>query len=186
VRVALALIAVAAALLVAGCGGSGGADSLGDATVTVPSNVSGIGGELKAILDQLPYQGWYTSCVERRFAAALGPGEEEALAALPEAEREKRFEAIVAKVGPACEKSTDRPLVDPNATSQELDLLRAELVPAMREIAESQGLDATQSECLTRAFENLPDRFIVAFGNGDQKARGQILLTVFKTCAASG
>jgi hypothetical protein len=56
----------------------------------------------------------------------------------------------------------------------------------MQGIAESNGLDATQSECLTKTFDKLPDKYIVQFGNGNQKVRGDILLTVFKTCAKAG
>ena len=56
----------------------------------------------------------------------------------------------------------------------------------MTKIAESNHLNPNQSECLTKAFEKLPDKYIVQFGNGDEKTRGDILLTIYKTCAEAG
>jgi hypothetical protein len=171
-----AVLAVLAALLLASCGGGGDRTAaVGNATVTIPSDVHGLKGELRALLEQFPYQRWYTACVEQRFEAG---GEPEAGGSL---------NAILAKAGAACERTSHgRKPVDPNASSQELDLLRAELVPTMVGLAESNGLDPSQSECLTGAFEKLPDKYIVQFGNGDEKLRGDILLTVFKTCAEAG
>ena len=97
---------LAAALLAAGCGGSGGQTaSAGSASVTVPSGVDTLKGELAAILDQFPYQHWYNSCVEKRISRALGPRQEKALSDASDSEREAKlnelpnFEATVAVDG---------------------------------------------------------------------------------------
>jgi hypothetical protein len=172
-RASLALFALLAAALLVGCGGGGDRTAtVGSATVTIPSSVHGAKAELTALLEQFPYQHWFTACVTRRFQAAGEPGDGES-----EAE-------LLAKDETACERSAHgRRPVDPNASSEELDLLRAELAPSMKGLAESHHLGASQSACLTQAFEKLPDRFIVKYGNGDQKTRDAILSIIFKTCA---
>jgi hypothetical protein len=177
----LVIVALAAGVIVAGCGSSGDqTSSLNGQEVTVPGDVHDVYGEVEAFLDQLPYQSWYTRCVVQRLKGALSPTEAEALSELPEAAREKKATAILAKVGPACEESTDRPLVDPNASSKELDLLRAGDIAS---VGESTNFTAAQNACVETGFEELPDSEIVEIGNGTPKARDAILLSVIKPCA---
>jgi hypothetical protein len=186
VRVALALIVVLAAAVVAGCGGTADETvSLGDQTVTVPSETHGVYGELEAILDQLPYQGWYTKCVVGQVEKVLSPAEAEALSQLPEAERDQKALQVTSKAGPTCEAEHNRPVVDPNASSKELDLLRAGYVTSMKAVAESHGADATQTACIEKGFEELPENQLIGIGNGSPKVREGILLSVFKPCAAA-
>ena len=186
VRPSLALIvvlAVAAAAL-AGCGGSSDQTAtLGDQTITVPSDVHGVDAELEAILDQLPYQGWYTRCVVGQVEKVLTPKEAEALSQLPESEREQQAMAITSKAGPICEKQHHRPVIDPNASARELDLLRAGYVTSMKGVAESHGADAAQTACIEKGFEALPPKQLIGIGNGTPKAREGILLSVFRPCS---
>ncbi len=98
----------------------------------MPSDVHGFKRELKAILDQLPYQRWYTDCVVGEVEKLLGPAESEELSDLPEAKREQKLNEIAAKAGPNCEKKTNRPPIDPNASGKELDLLRAGYLTSMK------------------------------------------------------
>lgn len=186
-RATLALIALlaAAALAVAGCG-VGSSDqtvSLGDQTVTVPGDAHGVYAELQAILDQLPYQGWYTRCVVKQVEKVLSPSEAEALSELPEAERERQALAITSKAGPACEARHHRPVVDPDASAKELDLLRAGYVSSMAAVAESHGASSTQTACIEEGFSELPPKLLIGIGNGSKKAREGILLSVFKPCS---
>jgi hypothetical protein len=184
VRATLLVIVVLAAIVVAGCGSSGQTVSVGSGqTVTVPDDVHGVYGELEAILEQLPYQHWYTKCVVKQVEGVLSPSEAEALAELPESEREQKAIQITSKAGPACEKATGRPVIDPNASAKELDLLRAGYVTSMKALAEANGLTATQTACVERGFEELPDPKIIGIGNGTEKSREGILLSVFKPCA---
>ncbi len=146
----------------------------------MPSDVHDVYGEVEAFLDQLPYQGWYTHCVQKRVEAAISPAEAKALSGQPESEREVKATQIIAKAVPACERSTDRPVIDPNASSAELDLLRAEDISS---VAESTNLTAAQDACVEQGFEELPDSAIVEIGNGTTKARDGIPLSVIKPCA---
>jgi hypothetical protein len=185
-RVALALIAVLAAPVLAGCGG-GSADqtsSVGKETITVPGDTHGVYAELEAILDQLPYQSWYTRCVVGQVEKVLSPDEAEELAELPEAEREEKALQITSKAGPICEAEFHRPMIDPNASSKELDLLRAGYVTSMKAVAKSNGASAAQAACIERGFEKLPEKELIAIGNGSKTVREGILLSVFKPCAS--
>jgi len=184
-RLALLVAAVlAGGVLVAGCGGSDGESAtVGGGTVTVPSDVKDVYGELEAILDQLPYQGWYTHCVVAKVEGLLTPKEAEGLADLPEAEREAKATRIIGKAGPACEKS-GRPIIDPNASSKEFELLRtASIVPEMVGLAEANGLSPKAVACIKRTFEAFPDRFLVELRNGTDKVREGILRGAFEPCA---
>jgi hypothetical protein len=184
-RISLLVGAVlAAAVLVAGCGGSGDQTlSVGEGeTITVPTDVSGFYGELKAILDQFPYQQWYVNCVVGEAKKILGPEGAEELEELPEAEREEKAQEAAAKAEPACEK-TDRPTVNPNASSEEIELLRVSSVPGITEFAESNGMSKTQVACVQSFFKKLPDKKIIELRNGTDKAREGILVSVFRPCA---
>jgi hypothetical protein len=188
-RAALALIAVlaVAAVAVAGCGGSSASQTtatIGGQTVTVPSDTHGVYGELEAILGQLPYEAWYAKCVVDQVKKALSPDEAEALAELPEGERDEKALAITSQAGPACEAQHHHlTVVDPNASSKELDLLRAGYVTSMKAVAESNGATPDQAACVERGFEELPEKEMIAIGNGSKTVREGILLSVFKPCS---
>jgi hypothetical protein len=178
----LAAAAIAAAL--AGCGGSNDQTvTVGQGqTITVGGDVHGFYDELETILDQFPYQHWYVGCVMKEARKLLDPKEAKELEELPEAEREERSTAIAAKAGPACEKS-GRPVIDPNASSKQLELLRAGSLPAMTELAESNGYSPTQVACVQSFYEKLPNKKLIELRNGTKKVREGILVSVFRPCA---
>ena len=180
----LVLVALATPAL-AGCGSSGDQTAtVGNGqTVTVPGDVHGVYGELEAILDQLPYQHWYTKCVVDQVEKVLSPAEAETLSELPESQREQKAIAITAKAGPDCEKKTGRPPIDPNASSKELDLLRAGYITSMVALSEANKLTPGQTSCVESGVESLPDKQLIEIGNGTEKVREGILLSVFKPCA---
>jgi hypothetical protein len=186
-RAVLALLAVLAAAALAGCGG--GSDdqtvSVGEETITVPGDTHGVYAELSAILDQLPYRPWYTKCVIGEVEKVLDPKEAEALAELPEAEREAQAMQITSQAGPACEAKHGGPVIDPNASAEELDLLRAGYVTSMKAVAESHGASPSQITCVETGFQQLPEKELIEIGNGTKKVREGILLSIFKPCASS-
>jgi hypothetical protein len=186
VRATLLVIVAFAAAVVAGCGGGSGDATLSvgnGQTITVSGDVHGFYGELEAILDQFPYQHWYSDCVVRKAKQLLSPAEAETLSELSESEREQKETQVIANAGPACEESTGRPVIDPNASSKELDLLRAGSIPAITEFAEAKGFSADQVGCVQNRIETLSDKQLIATRNGSQKVREGILLSVFKPCA---
>jgi hypothetical protein len=184
-RATLALIVVLAAGLLAGCGGSGAGGGSGGQTITVPGGTHGVYAELRAILDQLPYQSWYTRCVVGQVRRKLTPAAAESLGDLPEVERDEKAFGIIAAAGPTCERRHGRAIVDPNATPQELDLLRDGYVTSQTEVAEANGASPSQTECVRKGFEALPDKAIIGIANAPDKVREGILLSVFKPCASS-
>jgi hypothetical protein len=186
VRLVLSAVVVALlAVVLAGCGSSGDQTlSVGnEETITVPSDVHGFYGEMEAILDQFPYQHWYTHCLVRASKHLLSPAEAEALSQLPESRREQKVTQVTATAAPACEEAIGRPVVDPNASSKQLDLLRAGTIPAMTELAEAKGLSPAQVSCVQNGFETISDKQLIALRNGTDKVREGILLSVFKPCA---
>jgi hypothetical protein len=180
-----AIVVVLLAAAVAGCGGSGDQTlSVGnDQTITVPGDVHGFYGELEAILDQFPYQRWYTDCVVRASKHLPSPAEAEALSELSESEREQKVAQVTGKASPACEKAIGRPVIDPNASSDELDLLRGGTIPAMTELAEANRFTSAQVACVQNGFEKMSDKALIELRNGTEKVREGILLSVFKPCA---
>jgi hypothetical protein len=178
--VLLVLVAIAAVAL-AGCGSSG--DQTANGGFTVSSDVHGLDEELATILDQLPYQHWYTRCVMGEVERVLSPAQADALSELSESEREGKLTAITAKAGPNCEKKTNRPPIDPNASDQELELLRAGYMTSTVALAEANELTSGQTSCVEEGVEALPDKQLIEIGNGTKKAREGILLSVFEPCA---
>ena len=175
---------VAVAALLAGCGGSSDQTlSVGNGqTITVAGDVHGLYGELEAILAQFPYQHWYVACLVREAQQILGPNGAEELEELPQSERQEKFQQTVTKAQPGCEK-TDRPTIDPNASGKEISLLRAGTIPAITNLAETNGMSPTQVACVENFFAKLPDRKIIELHNGTDEAREGILVSVFRPCA---
>jgi hypothetical protein len=179
-----AVLAVLIAAVVAGCGGSGGqTGNLDGGTITVPGDVRGLYGELETFLAQLPYQGWFDKCVITTVKKEVSPAEAERFAKLPEASRGGKAGKIIAKAIPACEQSTDRPLIDPNASEKQLALYRAGNIAPLRELAEDHGLNSDQVACVEKATAELPLKKVVDLGNGSPKVREGIILSVFEPCA---
>lgn len=186
-RAVLALTAVLVAAALVGCGGGSGdaTATIGEGTITVPSDVHGVYGEVEAILDQLPYEAWYSKCVVAQVKKNLSPREAEALSGLPEKEREQKATLVVSQAGPTCQARHHLPVVDPNATGEELDLLRAGTADSMKTLAESHGATEDQVACVEAGFSELPDAKVIAIVNGTKKVREGILLSIFKPCASS-
>jgi hypothetical protein len=184
----LSLIAAVLAVgLLAGCGGGSGdaTATLGDETLTMPSDVHGFYPELEAILAQLPYEAWYAKCVVSEVKKSIDPEEAEKLAELPEDERESLANQATSKAGPICEAKHRLPVVDPKASPKELNLLRAGYVSSMKAVAESKGATASQATCVEEGFEELSDKDLIAVVNGAKTVREGILLEVFKPCTAT-
>jgi hypothetical protein len=181
----LTLLVVLAAGALAGCGG--GSDdptaSVGGETITVPSDAHGVYGELEAILDQLPYEAWYTRCVIHQVRKNLSPSQAEALSELPEDEREAKALQVISGAGPTCQASSHRPLIDAQASRKELDLLRAGFASSMRSLAESGGAQADQVACVEAAVEKLQQSELIEAIDGSKKAREGILLSILDPCA---
>jgi hypothetical protein len=186
VRLVLSALVVALlAAVVAGCGSSGDQTlSVGsEQTITVPSDVHGFYGEMEAILAQFPYQHWYAACVVRASKHLLSPAEAEALSELSESQREAKVTQVTATAGPACEKAIGRPVVDPNASPKQLDLLRAGAIQQIVELAEANHFTSAQVSCVQNGSETISDKQLIALRNGTDKVREGILLSVFKPCA---
>jgi hypothetical protein len=181
----LTLLLVLAAGALAGCGG--GSDdptaSVGGETITVPSDTHGVYGELEAILDQLPYEAWYTRCVVHQVRKNLSPSEADALSELPEDEREAKALQVISGAGPTRQASRHRPMIDAQASGKELDLLRAGFVSSMRGLAEAGGAETEQLACVEAAVEKLQQNELIEAIDGSKKVREGILLSIFKPCA---
>lgn len=185
-RAVLALIAVLLAAAVAGCGGGSGSATVGSGkeTFTVPADVHGFYGELGAILDQLPYEAWYTKCVIAEVKKTLPPKEAEELEELPEEERERKTVEVSSQAGPACEAKHHLPVVDPHASTKELDLLRAGYITSFVALAEAGGASPGQATCVETRIEQLPQEKLIEIGNGTKPVRKGILLSIFKPCTS--
>jgi hypothetical protein len=184
----LVITALLGGLMLAACGGGsgdstgkGGDSTAGGGTVTIPSDVHGYG-ELEALLAQFPYQHWYTNCVLTKVKKELSPKEAETLGDESEGGATSKGEEIIAAAGPACEESSNRPVLDPNASETELALYREGFVDPMRKIAEEKGFKSPGVECVEETVESLPPGKVVGLGNGTHKVREGILLSVLAQC----
>ncbi len=86
---------------------------------------------------------------------------------------------FVSKLGVVLEES------DESALWMEL-IVEDSLLPAKRVeslLKEANELTASQTSCVEERVEGLSDKALVAIGNGTDKVREGILLSVFKPCA---
>ena len=175
----LVIAALATGLLLAACGGSGDeTSSVGRAEITVPSDVHGVVPELEAVLAQFPYQRWYRDCIVATVKKELTPAEAEATEASGAANAEK----IIGAAGSTCKESSHRPIVDPNASEKQLDILRAGFAEQIRPQAERKGFKGTRLECVERTAEELPSGKVLGLANGTHEVREGILLSVLAQC----
>jgi hypothetical protein len=177
----LVIAALAVGLLVTACGGSssgGQSTSVGGTQLTIPSDVEGVIPELEALLAQFPYQRWYKNCIVKTTSEELTPAEAEATESSQAANAEK----IVAAAEASCKEASHRPLVDPNASEKELDLLRAGFKQSARAEAEKHGFEGAQLECIEAKVEELPSGKVLGLVNGTGPVRKGILLSVLAQC----
>ncbi len=175
----LVIAALATGLLLAACGSSNNQSvSVGRATVTVPADVHGVIPELEALLAQFPYQRWYSDCIVATVKKELTPAE----AAAADSNGAPNAEKIVAAAGPTCKKSSNRPIVNPNASEKELDILRAGFVEQIRPEAEKKGFEGAKLECVEQTAEDLPPGKVLGLANGTHGVREGILLSVLAHC----
>ena len=179
----LVIAALATGLLLAACGSSGGqTESVGGGTITVPADVHGVYPELETLLAQFPYQRWYTDCVIARVKKELSPKEAEVLEQRPESSGARKADQIIAAATSACKQSSNRPLIDPDASDKELALFRAGFVGRLRGIAETHGFEGGQLECVEQTMEELPGGKVIGLGNGTPQVREGIELSVLAQC----
>jgi hypothetical protein len=175
----LVIAALATGLLLSACGSSGSeTSSVGQAEITVPSDVHGVIPELEAVLAQFPYQRWYSDCIVATVKKDLTPAEAEATEASGAANAEK----IIGTAGSTCKESSHRPVVDPNASEKQLDLLRAGFFEQIRPQAEKKGFEGARLECVKQTAEELPSGKVLGLANGTHQVREGILLSVLAQC----
>jgi hypothetical protein len=182
VLVVLALGVVAA---LAGCGGGGSGEQTASAdggTITIPEGVHGVYGEIAALLDQFPYQPWFTRCVVAKFKKQVGPAEAKELDEVTEASTSSKEQKVLVEARTACEKSP-RSLIDPNASEEEFARYRAGYVQPLREAAEAKKFSTEGVACVEKKVEELTTAKVLALGNGSAKLGEVILLAILSTCA---
>ena len=183
-RVTLLVIVALAAAVLAGCGSSGGDTASSAAAITIPSGVHDFYGEAEAVLDQLPYQSWYTEVRRREDSVSRSArSKPKKSRPCPNPNGKPKPRRMIAKVGPECEKSSDRPVIDPNASEAEIALYRAGYVAPLTAIAEEDNFDKEGVACVEEAVESLPAKKVVTLGNGARKARAAILVSILTPCA---
>jgi hypothetical protein len=181
---ALAPVAVALALLVAGCGSSGDQTAtIGTSEVTIsgdedPQTFSEVVGLL---LDKTPYQSWYSRCLEGEIEKRLSDAEEDELLDLSKAEAEGRLTELMLPAGKACQQEGRR-YIDPNASAEELDLLRSSEQTGLGLVLRQQGASASLVACLERGVGNLPNDELVELIEGSLRTREALLEGIGEGC----
>jgi len=180
----LALAFTLAAVMVAGCGSGDETATVAGVEVTIPDDTgSSMFAVTRALLRQTPYQPWYQRCVVAQAERLLTPAEARRLSKVPResAQRKRREQRLMLEVAPFCEES-DRDLLDPAASPESFDLVRATTSESMKLLVREEGLGQAVENCIGRVVLGTSDAEFIHIMNTDVKNRERRFLHLISPC----
>jgi hypothetical protein len=163
------LLAVAAAIAVAGCGSS---DEVEDPFAGA-----------KAFLAETAYLPSYQRCVIREGERLATPAELRRIDGLPEEQSLKAGIDILEPATVKCKEDARGPIIDPQATSAELAPLKELSAQAFALGAVEGGATRAQADCLERRVNAMSDAEMIEFGNTTgARAQEKVVLPVLESC----
>ena len=181
------LLALAAALALAACGGSSeetNTVTVGDESVEIEGDVPEDPFEqLRFVLAKFPYKSWYRDCLVAQVEAQLSREELEELAQLPDERARQVALRYALGASPKCEQRGRKP-IDPGADEVEVQLLRLGYASTLEALGKREGLDSDQAGCLSATISKFDDAKVIELGNAAEGEREAILVAVIESCAS--
>lgn len=150
--------------------------TIGSTEVSIPFYISGdelIPATIKRYMAKLGYVPAYRHCVAGELARKISPAELEGDSGVSAtAFKEKTIDAM-AQANPKCSEP-GRPILDPDATPEQIARIRESLVAALPVELASLNLTADQTACAAKRVGQLSDAEVLAAENGGP-SRGQAI-----------
>lgn len=154
----LALLATAATL--AACGG-GGTATIGTSEVTIDHEPESVVDAMRAIAEQEPYEKWALDCVVGQFEKIITPKVESELEDASEKGMGEFLLSHLESINQTCEKP-GRHIFNPQATEEELALVRSSEVQGLRLVLKGAGVPDGIRKCVEGELAALPGPQVVA------------------------
>jgi hypothetical protein len=166
--ISLALLSTGA--LLTACGGGSGTATIGTSEVTVTREPDSVVDAMRAIAEQEPYEKWALDCVIGQFEKVITPAQEEKLEDADEKEVGEFLLPRLESINQACEKP-GRHIFNPNATEEELALVRSSEVQGLRLILKAAEVPPGPRKCIEGELAALPGPQVVALIEASESER---------------
>ena len=123
----------------------------------------------------------FSRCLEGKVEKALTPDEEDELLDLPDAEAEGRLIELILPASEACQVEGRR-YIDPDATAEELDLLRSSEQAGLGALLRQEGAPDSSIACLERGVAELPTDQLVELIQGRLRRREAVIEGIAAGC----
>jgi outer membrane murein-binding lipoprotein Lpp len=182
--VLLALVVVSSGALLAACGSSEKTAKIGTSEVTIAGEPDSLVATIRATAEQFPYEKWAFDCVVGQIEKVIGPAEEERLEGASEKEFGEFILPHLTAMNKACERP-DRHTFNPDASEEELALVRSSEVVGVRAILKAAGVSAAERECVEDRVAHLPGPELVALLEADEAQREVLFVKLGSPCVES-
>lgn len=194
IRIAAVLSIAGLAFLtgLAGCGDDSGSDTVEaeiakGVTISVPSDADQspkefLSDTLNAVADKVGFSDEWKACIASEIDSIPDARLEPILDA-PDGEASTQAALKYnAQISAACEKKVAE-AVDPDATSEQIDALRALTASQLTQTFEGSGASDKQAACMVEQYEALSDNEAVEFANLSARQSFQTLSEWARGCA---
>lgn len=158
--------------------------TVGNTEVLIPFYISGdelLPAAIKRYMAKLGYVTAYRRCVAAEVAKKISPAElEGGSEASATAFKEKTID-VMAQANPKCSEP-GRPILDPNATPEQIARIRESLVAALPVELASLNLTPNQTACAAERVGQISDAEVLAAENGGPSRGEAIFATAMEPC----
>jgi hypothetical protein len=165
----LCLALLATGGLLAACGG-GGTATIGTSEVTIDRTPDSVVDAMRAVAEQEPYEKWALDCVVGQFEKVIDPKVEEELEGASEKKMGEFLLPHLEAINQACEKP-GRHIFNPNATEEELALVRSSQVQGLRLVMKAAEVPAPTRKCIEGELAALSGPQVIALIEASEEER---------------
>ncbi|MBS1845185.1 MAG: hypothetical protein JST53_12275 [Actinobacteria bacterium] len=181
--ICLALLATVVAL--AACGGGSETATIGTSEVTIDREPESVVDAMRAVAEQQPYEKWALDCVIGQYEKIITPKVEDELEGASEKAMGEFLLPHLEAINKACERP-GRHIFNPNATEEELAVVRSSEVQGLRLILKAGGVPAGVRTCVEGELAALPGPQIIALIEADEAEREVLFEELAAPCLGGG
>ena len=176
---------VASALALTACGGGSQTATIGTSEVTIESEPKSVVDAMRAVAEQQPYEKWALDCVVGQYEKIITPEVEDELEGASEKEMGEFLLPHLESINEACERP-GRHIFNPNATEEELAVVRSSEVQGLRLILKAAGIRDDMRRCVEHELATLPGPQVIALIEADVAEREVLFEELAAPCLRGG
>lgn len=166
----IVLALVASGALLTACGGGSETHKIGTSEVTISREPHSVIDAMRAVAEQEPYEKWALECVVGEFEKIITPAQEEKLEGASEKEMGEFLLPHLESINQTCEKP-GRHIFNPNATEEELALVRSSEVEGLRLLLKAAGVPGSERKCIEDELAGMPGPQVIALIEASESER---------------